>query len=75
MGLRFTVGLTCIGIFRELLGAGTFFGMQVMPDSYVPFSIFVMSPGAFLVLAFLPLFRTSLSLNQQQTAASLKTKE
>jgi Na+-translocating ferredoxin:NAD+ oxidoreductase subunit E len=62
MGLGFTVGLTCIGIFRELLGAGTFFGMQVMPDSYVPFSIFVMSPGAFLVLAFLTALQNKFKL-------------
>lgn len=53
MGLGFTLGLTCIGIVRELIGAGTFFGAQVMPESYVPAAIFVKAPGAFLVLALL----------------------
>lgn len=53
MGLGFTLGLTCIGVFRELLGAGEIFGFQVMPDSYQPISIFVMAPGAFFVLAAL----------------------
>lgn len=53
MGLGFTVGLTAIGIFRELLGAGTIFGLHIMPDSYVPMAIFVRAPGAFFVLAAL----------------------
>lgn len=53
MGLGFTVGLTAIGIVRELIGAGTVFGLQVMPDSYEPFTIFILAPGAFFVLACL----------------------
>ena len=53
MGLGFSVALTCIGAVREILGAGELFGFRVMPQSYVPFSIFVMAPGAFFVLAFL----------------------
>ena len=40
MGLGFTVGLTLIGI-------------QVMPSAYEPVNIFIMAPGAFLVLAML----------------------
>ena len=31
MGLGFTVGLTCIGIVRELIGAGQIFGKQIIP--------------------------------------------
>lgn len=53
MGLGFTVGLTSIGIVRELIGAGTVFGLQVLPKSYEGVSIFILAPGAFLVLAFL----------------------
>lgn len=53
MGLGFTVGLTCIGIVRELIGAGQIFGMQVMPDFYEPLTIFILAPGAFFVLACL----------------------
>ena len=34
MGLGFTVGLTCIGIVRELIGAGQIFGFQILPDTY-----------------------------------------
>lgn len=53
MGLGFTVGLTCIGIVRELIGSGMAFGVQVLPDSYVPITIFILAPGAFFVLACL----------------------
>ena len=54
MGLGFTVGLTCIGLLRELLGAGQIFGVQILSLSwFTPITIFVMAPGAFLVLAFL----------------------
>lgn len=53
MGLGFTFALTCIGAVREILGAGEVFGIRVMPASYVPFSIFVLAPGAFFVLSVL----------------------
>lgn len=53
MGLGFTIGLTSIGIFRELFGNGTIFGIQVMPESYEPLTILVLAPGAFFVLACL----------------------
>lgn len=53
MGLGFTIALTLISMFRELIGAGTFFGMNVMPEGYQPVSIFVRAPGAFIVLGAL----------------------
>ena len=53
MGLGFTVGLTSIGIVRELIGSGKIFNMQILPDSYEPFTIFILAPGAFFVLACL----------------------
>ena len=62
MGLGFTVGLTSIGLFRELLGAGTIFGKNVTPASYEPLSIFVLAPGAFFVLAMLTALQNKLKL-------------
>lgn len=61
MGLGFTVGLTAIGIVREIIGSGQIFGFQLIPladaaagkSGYVPVTIFILAPGAFLVLAFL----------------------
>ena len=53
MGLGFTVGLTAIGIVRELIGSGKIFGFQVMPSAYEPVTLFILAPGAFLVLTLL----------------------
>lgn len=51
MGLGFTIGLTSIGIFRELFGNGTIFGFRLMPTGYEPVTILILAPGAFFVLA------------------------
>lgn len=53
MGMGFTVALTCIGLVRELLGAGKAFGFKVTPDAFEPVRIFAQAPGAFFVLAAL----------------------
>ena len=66
MGLGFTFGLTCIGIVREVIGAGTIFGIQVMPASYEPITIFILAPGAFLVLAFLVAARNKIMRNLEK---------
>ncbi|MDE7318264.1 MAG: electron transport complex subunit E [Lachnospiraceae bacterium] len=63
MGLGFTVGLTSIGLVRELIGSGRIFGAAVLPASYEPVSIFVMAPGAFFVLALLTGLQNKVKLN------------
>lgn len=66
MGLGFTVGLTAIGLVRELLGAGAVFGFAI--PGYQPVGIFVLSPGAFLVLAFLIAFLNYRKQKKKQKA-------
>lgn len=68
MGLGFTVSLSIIGFIRELLGAGTVFGMQVMPAAYKPIAIFIKAPGAFLVLAFLVIIMNVLKIKNRADA-------
>lgn len=63
MGLGFTVGLTSIGIVRELIGAGQIFGIQIMPSSYEPVTIFILAPGAFFVLAGLVAIQNKVKMN------------
>jgi len=53
MGLGFTLSLTVIATIREILGAGQFLGMQVMPKSYQPMLIAILAPGAFIVMGLL----------------------
>ncbi len=52
MGLGFTLALTLIGSVRELLGSGKIFDFAIFPENYAML-IFVLAPGAFLVLAYL----------------------
>ncbi|MDD6571568.1 MAG: electron transport complex subunit E [Thermoflexaceae bacterium] len=53
MGLGFTIAITILGAFRELIGAGTLFNIPVLPDSYEPVTIMILAPGAFFVLSCL----------------------
>lgn len=61
MGLGFTLGLTLIGICREILGSGAVFGFKFIPDGF-QISIFVMAPGAFFVLAALTALQNRLQM-------------
>lgn len=53
MGLGFTLALALLATIRELLGSGTLFGYQVMPDAYEPITVLILPAGAFLTLGFL----------------------
>ena len=52
IGLGFTLSLTTIGAVREILGSGSVFGLSLGIGDYMPL-VFVLAPGAFLVLGFL----------------------
>ena len=51
-GLGYMGVLMTIAVFRELLGFGTLFGFQILPASFVPWTIMVMPPSAFFLLGF-----------------------
>ena len=74
MGLGFTVALICIGGIREILGAGTIFGITVTPASYTPISIFILAPGAFFVLSILTALQNKLKA-PSATNGSVKKKK
>ncbi|MCI6551760.1 MAG: electron transport complex subunit E [Prevotella sp.] len=52
IGLGFTFALTLLGSLRELLGAGSLFGVQLLPET-TNVLLFVLPPGAFLTLGYL----------------------
>ena len=52
IGLGFTLALTVIGAVREILGSGAIFGVNLGFADVAPL-IFVLAPGAFLVLGYL----------------------
>ncbi|NLG82910.1 MAG: electron transport complex subunit E [Bacilli bacterium] len=54
MGAGFTLSITLISTVREVLGSGTFLGIDIFPfDLVQPASIFVIAPGAFITLGIL----------------------
>ena len=78
MGLGFSLALTCIGLVREILGSGKFFGFAILGSKapeifgsdilqhYVPINIFVMAPGAFFVLAALTAIQNKVKINGEK---------
>ena len=52
IGLGFTLALTLLGVVRELLGAGSIFGLTLVPETY-NILLFILPPGAFITLGFL----------------------
>lgn len=53
MGVGFALALTILGAIREVLGAGTIFGVVITPEAFEPFGVFATPPGAFIGLGFM----------------------
>ncbi|HIV17524.1 MAG TPA: electron transport complex subunit E [Candidatus Alectryocaccobium stercorigallinarum] len=47
MSIGFTFALLFMGSIREILGSGTWFGMQVFPEGATTISIMTLAPGGF----------------------------
>ncbi len=73
-GLGYTLVLVILCAFREILGVGTFFDMQIMPESYVPAGILTMPVGGFLCLGAL-IAAMQWGLNKSKKKAESKGKE
>ena len=65
MGLGFTVALTLAGLVRELLGAGTVFGLTVFPQEYAV-GILIQPPGAFMVIALFIVIMNAIGIKTRQ---------
>ena len=53
MGVGFTAAMLAMGIIRELLGAGTVFGLPLLSGFMEPIIIFLLPPGGFFVFGML----------------------
>lgn len=53
MGVGFTAAMLCMGVIRELLGAGTVFGLPILSGFMEPIIIFLLPPGGFFVFGML----------------------
>lgn len=52
IGVGFTLALTILGVVREVLGAGSVFGITLLPES-TNILLFILPPGAFITLGYL----------------------
>ncbi|HUW69799.1 MAG TPA: electron transport complex subunit RsxE [bacterium] len=68
MGLGYTWVLIGIAAVRELLGAGTIAGIQIMPSSFQPILFFTFPPGGFIVFALF--ISLNIWLNKLKTASA-----
>lgn len=69
MGLGYTVALIILASIRELLGAGTLFGHQIMGAGYQPVLIAIMPPGAFIILGILIGIFNKVRINNEEKKA------
>lgn len=75
MGLGFTLSLTLLSSIREILGSGTWLGMQVMPASYQPMAIIVSPAGGFITLGILILIVNAIVNVIQKSKAAKEADE
>lgn len=74
MGLGYTWVMVGIAAIREVLGNGTFAGIQVLPADFQPILFFTLSPGGFLVFALFISFNIWLKGRMQKAAAKAEAK-
>ena len=66
MGIGFTIGLSCIAFFRELLGEGKLYGLTVPLFSKDPALIMIMAPGGFFVFGLLRALKKHIELRRAE---------
>lgn len=69
MSAGFTIGLFALGAVREILGAGTFFGIALFGPDFQPWVVMVLPPGGFFVLGAWLLIFAAIARRKQATAA------
>jgi Na+-translocating ferredoxin:NAD+ oxidoreductase subunit E len=71
MGAGFTATLLVMGIIRELLGAGTVFGLPVTAGFVDPIIIFLLPPGGFFVFGMMIALANKLAADKGEEPAEL----
>ncbi|MBN2683910.1 MAG: NADH:ubiquinone reductase (Na(+)-transporting) subunit D [Pontiellaceae bacterium] len=52
-GIGYGIILISVASIREILGSGSWFGIRLLPESYVPNGLALLAPGAFIILGLL----------------------
>ncbi len=69
MGLGYTMALLILGSIREILGAGSIFDIRLFGPNFEPALIFIMPPGAFILLGILIAIFNSVRKKRKTTEA------
>ena len=76
IGAGFTFALLCLGVVREILGAGELFGFALFGESFQPWVVMILPPGGFFVLgAWLLIFAWFRQRREQAQARAEKQQE
>lgn len=70
MGAGFTFALLCMGVVREVLGAGAIFGFSLFSETYQPWIVMILPSGGFFTLGAIMLLINS--LNKRREASALE---
>ncbi|MCB9526117.1 MAG: electron transport complex subunit E [Myxococcales bacterium] len=70
MGLGFTFALFLLGASREVLGNGTFFGIDLFGPQFEPWVVMILPPGGFLMLGMILLFFNWMQAKKQARRAA-----
>lgn len=73
MGLGFTIALSLLGGFREIIGAGTILGINI--PGWDGIGIFVMAPGAFFILAALIAIQNQIRISHGKKPRKLQCEQ
>ena len=73
MGLGFTIALSLLGGFREIIGAGTILGINI--PRWDGIGIFVMAPGAFFILAALIAIQNQIRISHGKKPRKLQCEQ
>lgn len=71
MGLGFTCALTIIGSIREVLGAGSIFGISLFGEGFKAMTIMILPPGAFLTLGLIAMTINIISAKMKKGATEI----
>ncbi len=69
MSAGFTLGLFALGAVREILGAGTLFGISLFGPHFQPWVVMVLPPGGFFVLGLWLLVFAAIARRKQDKLA------
>lgn len=68
MGCGFTLAMLIISCIRELIGAGTIAGVQVLGAGYDPMLMMVLPPGSFILIGYLVAVTKTWNAKQERKA-------